>query len=175
MDSRILLTLTLVIEEIKVFSVSGTSLFCKDQTAPVLIEIITDFLYRLKDRLPFGTFFYLNKLGSFKVYWKMEVFNTIMEFLIPNGYLPSAALLKEYSKSKVTKKLNTLPTRKYINSKFCEYRQISKGTYEHLRNRFYSRPPFVFYFNPNSEIKENVQSFNLGLVMADVLIREVSV
>ena len=46
----------------------------------------------------------------------MKVFYRIMEFLIPNGYLPSAALLKEYSKSKVTRELNTLPPLEYINN-----------------------------------------------------------
>ena len=79
-----------------------------------------------------------------------------MEFLIPNGYLPSAALLGEYYESKVTRELNTLPTREYINSKFNEDKQMSEEAYETLRRKFESRPPFVFYFNPNIEIQEKV-------------------
>ena len=86
----------------------------------------------------------------------MEVFYTIMEFLIPNDYLPSAALLKEYSKSKVTRELNTLPTREYLNSNFIKYLQISDERYKFLRKRLESRPPFAFYFNPNIELRENV-------------------
>ena len=80
----------------------------------------------------------------------------IMEFLIPNGHLPSAALLKEYSISKVTRELNTLPSLEYFNSKFDENCQMSEEAYELLRKRFKSRPPFVFYFNPSIELKEKV-------------------
>ena len=79
-----------------------------------------------------------------------------MEFLIPNGYLPSAALLKEYSESKITRELNTLPTREYLNSKFEEYCQMSNEAYELLRKITESRPPLVFYFNPNIELQEEV-------------------
>ena len=84
----------------------------------------------------------------------MDVFYMIMEFLIPNGYLPSAALVKEYSKSKVTRELNTLPTREYLNSKFGKYKQMIEEAYESLRKRLESRPPFVFYFNPNIKLQE---------------------
>ena len=87
----------------------------------------------------------------------MDVFYIIMEFLIPNGYLPSPALLKEYSESKVTRELNTLPSRKYLNSKFKENSQMSEEAYELLRKIFESTPPFVFYFNPNIELQEKVK------------------
>ena len=85
-----------------------------------------------------------------------DVFYRIMEFLIPNGYLPSASLLKEYSESKITRELNILPSREYLNNKFDENSQISEESYERLRKRFESRPPFVFYFNPNIELQEKV-------------------
>ena len=62
----------------------------------------------------------------------MDVFYTIMEFLIPNGYLPCAALLKEYSESIITKELNTLLERELINSKFSEDYQMSKERYEKM-------------------------------------------
>ena len=81
----------------------------------------------------------------------------IMEFLIPNGYLPSAALFKEYSESKVTRELNTLPTREYLNNKFGKDDQMSEEDYERLRKRLESRPPFVFYFNPSIELQEEVE------------------
>ena len=80
----------------------------------------------------------------------------IMEFLIPNGYLPSAALLKKYSESKITRELNTLPSREYLNSKFNKNQQMSEENYEKLKKRFESRPPFVFYSNPNIQLKEKV-------------------
>ena len=86
----------------------------------------------------------------------MDTFYQIMEFLIQNGYLPSAALLKEYSRSEVTKELNTLPPLEYLNSKFDEDNQMSEDKYELLRKRFDSLPPFVFYFNPNIELQEKI-------------------
>ena len=55
MRSCIPLTLTLVIQAVKVVADSGTSIFCRDQTATVLIETFVDFLYRLKDRYPYST------------------------------------------------------------------------------------------------------------------------
>ena len=33
---------------------------------------------------------------------------------------------------------------------------MSEKDYEELRKRFESRPPFVFYFNPNIELQERV-------------------
>ena len=35
---------------------------------------------------------------------------------------------------------------------------MSEGVYELLRKRFYSKPPFVFYFNPNIELEEKVDN-----------------
>ena len=44
-----------MIETTKVLSNSRASFFCKLQTANILIEIIVDFLYRFKDKHPYGT------------------------------------------------------------------------------------------------------------------------
>ena len=137
-----------MIGAIKMLADSGTSLFYQDQRVTVMIENFADFLYRLKDRHPYS---------NSEMIWLMDVFYTIMEFLIPNGYLPSAALLKEYSESKATRELNTLPTRKYLNSKFDWDYQMSEEDYERLRKRFDSRPPFVFYFDPSFELQEKVE------------------
>ena len=134
-----------MIQAIKVLADSGTSLFCKMPAATVLIEIFVDFLYRLKDRHPYS---------SSEMNYYLEGFYTIMEFLIPNGYLPSADLLNEYFKSKVTRELNTLPSLEYLHSKFDEDCQTSEEAYELLKKRLESRPPFVFYFNPSIELKE---------------------
>ena len=88
--------------------------------------------------------------------YNLDVFYMLMEFLISFGYLPSAALLKEYSKSKITRELNTLPTREYLNSKFSKYDEMSEEAYERLKKRFESRPPFVFCFNPSIQLEEKV-------------------
>ena len=144
-----------MIEAIKTLADSGISIFCKNQTTTVLIENFVDFLYRLKDRHPYSTFVFINMRNS-EINKNMDLLYTIMEFLIPNGYLPSASLLKEYSGSKVTKELNILPTLEYLNSKFKEKKQMNEEDYERLRKRFESRPPFIFYFNPSIELQEKV-------------------
>ena len=136
-----------MIKAIKVLSDSGASLFRKITTITVMIEIITDFLYRFKDRHPYS---------NTEIKENMDEFYMIMEFLIPNGYLPSAALLKEYSESKVTRELNILPSREYLNTKFDEDNQMSEEDYERLKKRFESRPPFIFYFNPSIELQEKI-------------------
>ena len=99
----------------------------------------------------------------------MDVFYLIMEFLIPNGFLPSAALLKEYAESKVTRVLNTLPPLEYLNSKFDEDCQMSEESYERLRKRLEARHPFVCYFNPNIELQEKVYCnyYMIGFFYAD--------
>ena len=89
----------------------------------------------------------------------------IMEFLIPNGYLPSAALLKEYSESKVNRELSALPSLEYLNSQFGKFSsQMSKKVYELLRKRFESRPPIVFYFNPSIELQVKVKDDYLLMI-----------
>ena len=107
---------------------------------------MTDFLYRFKDKYPF------KMIGEDSN--QKEVYEIIMDFLIPFGLKPSAALLKEYQQSEVTKRLNTLPSRDYLNSKFSNGYEISEEDYSRLKERFTSRPPFVYLFNPNLKIEE---------------------
>ena len=140
----ILLTLNIVIEAIKVLSGSGTFLFYERQAATVIIKLLVDFLYILKDKHPYS---------NSKIIKDMDVFYTIMEFLIPNEYFPSAGLQKKYSESELTRELNALPSRECLNRIFSEDNQMTEETYELLRKRLESRPPFVFYFNPNIEIQ----------------------
>ena len=78
-----------------------------------------------------------------------------MEFLFGYSFKPSSELHKKYSESKVTRELNILPTREYLNSKFNEDNQMSDEAYELLRKRFESKPPFVFYFNPSIQLLED--------------------
>ena len=85
----------------------------------------------------------------------IDVFNTTMNFLIPNGLTPSASLLKEYSESEVAKKLQ-LPTRDYLNSKFAEDWQISEVEYKLMKERYNSRSPFIYFFNPCFKTEERV-------------------
>ena len=68
----------------------------------------------------------------------MVVFNIIVDFLNEYDLRPSKKLYDEYAQSELTKKLNTLPSRVYLNSKFDKSHQMSEEVYEKLRKRFYS-------------------------------------
>ena len=84
----------------------------------------------------------------------MDVFNIIMDFLFEYSFKPSSELHKEYYESELTRELNTLPSREYLNSK-SKYK-MSEEAYKLLRKRFESIPLFVFYFNPNIQMQEKV-------------------
>ena len=105
-------------------------------TATQRQEII-DFLYRFKDIHPFS--------GSD---WDegFDIFDMLMEFLIPLGLLPSPSLFKEYEKSTFTEELNKIPGYNYLNNGFQGF---SKEKYEIMKERLSSRPPFVYFFNPS--------------------------
>ena len=77
-------------------------------TATQRQEII-DFLYRFKDKHPFS--------GS---NWDegFDIFDMLMEFLIPLGLFPSPSLFKEYEQSAFTKELNRIPSYNYLNHGF---------------------------------------------------------
>ena len=150
-----------MIDAVKELETLWISSFHSDQIVVVLKEIIVDFLYRLKDKHPYSTFNII--FSSPKIRETMDVFDLIMEFLIPNWYLPSTFLLKEYIESELTKKFNTLSTLKYFNKKPDEYHQISEVDYERLRSWFDSRPPIVFYFNPKMQIQEYVKDDYLNI------------
>ena len=159
-----------MIDAVKELETLWISSFHSDQIVVVLKEIIVDFLYRLKDKHPYS---------NPKMREAMDVFDLIMEFLIPNWHLPSIFLLKEYIESEFTKKFNTLSTLKYFNKKQDEYHQISEVDYERLRSWFDSRPPIVFYFNPKMQIQEYVKDgyLNIGFkgskgVSTNILLRK---
>ena len=62
-------------------------------------------------------------------------------------FKPSKKLIKEYSESKLNETLG-LPTFQKIN----EYTKIRQEVYDKLEKRYNSKPPFVYYFNPDYEI-----------------------
>ena len=82
------------------------------------------------------------------------MYEAIMDFLISFDLKPSAALFKEYQQSEVTKRLNTLPPRDYLNSKFSNGYEISEVDYNRLKERLSLRPPFAYFFNPNLKIEK---------------------
>ena len=117
---------------------------------------MTDFLYRFKDKYPLKN---IGEDSNLK-----EVYETIMDFLIPFDLKPSAVLFKEYQQSEVTKRLNKLPPRDYLNSEFSNGYEISEENYNRLKERLSSRPPFVYLFNPSLQIKELNYSTNTYII-----------
>ena len=77
-----------------------------------------------------------------------------MDFLIPSGLQPSNSLYMEYAKSEVTMMLNTLQTRDFYNEEFSKYYKICEESYDRLKKRYSSRPPFVFFFNPTIQLEQ---------------------
>ena len=75
-----------------------------------------DFLFKLKDKHPYSI---KNTNGP------MDVFDIIMDFLIPNGFEPSDALKEEYRNSKLNRRLNKLKSRFKLNRLF-QFKRISK-------------------------------------------------
>ena len=59
----------------------------------------------------------------------------------------------EYTQSEITKMLNTLRTREFYNKKFGHY-FMSEESYDRLKKRYSSRPPFVFFFNPTIQLQQ---------------------
>ena len=121
----------------------GTLEFRSDMEASVLRESIVDFLYKLKDKHP---------CSDPQECEEMDVNNIIMEFMEDFELNPSEELYKVYSESYTTKELNTIPYIKYLQDVFNEDNQMRENTYEELKQRMASRPPFVFFFNTNLQM-----------------------
>ena len=97
----------------------------------------------------------------------MNVFNTVMNFMCKYGFEPSESLKEEYRKSKINKRLTTFPEYEYLDFKFEN--GLDKEKYEFMKMRFESRPPFVYYFNPDIQLEEKfginidgISAYNLG-------------
>ena len=100
-----------MVDTLKDLGKPDTPEFRFDNEAKDLRKTIIDFLFSIKDKHPFSD------AVERKI---MDVFDIIMEFLFGYSFKPSAELHKKYSESKVTRELNTLPTREYLNSKFTK-------------------------------------------------------
>ena len=96
----------------------------------------------------------------------MNVFNTVMDFMCKYGFEPSESLKEEYRKSKTNKRLSTFPEYEYLSSNFEN--GFSKEKYEFMKMRFDSRPPFVYYFNPDIQLEEKFGISNKGIRVYEI-------
>ena len=83
----------------------------------------------------------------------MDVFDTVMDFMYEFGFEPSESLKEEYRNSEFNKNLTTFPEYEYLNSLYED--GFPKEKYKFMKMRFESRPPFVYYFDPDIQLKEN--------------------
>ena len=118
-------------------------------------ELIIDFLYKLKDKFPLSSSDNKISLSSnnqndcnMDNKASMDVFDKVMEFMTQNKFKPSKKMIKEYSESKLNKALG-LPPFELVN----KYTGITKEVYEDLKKRYDAKPQFIYYFNPDYEIK----------------------
>ena len=75
-----------------------------------------------------------------------------MDFMYELGFEPSESLKEEYRDSGLNRKLNTFPEYDHLN--FLYENGFDKEKYEFMKMRFESRPPFVYYFNPDIQLEE---------------------
>ena len=76
-----------------------------------------------------------------------------MDTMYELGFEPSESLKEEYRKSEFNRKLTTFPEYEYLNSLYKN--GLDKEKYEFMKMRFESRPPFVYYFNPDIQLEED--------------------
>ena len=82
----------------------------------------------------------------------MDVFDIVMDFMYELELEPSESLKKEYKESEFNRKLTTFPEYEYLN--YLYGNGFDKEKYEFMKMRFESRPPFVYYFNPEIQLEE---------------------
>ena len=97
----------------------------------------------------------------------MDVFDIVMDFMNELGFEPSKSLKEEYREWETNNRLTTFPEYEYLSSIFEN--DFSKEKYDFMKMRFESRPPFVFYFNPDIQLeekfgvnKDEISVYNLG-------------
>ena len=127
----------------------GDLYFSSDGVATVLRELWVDFLLRFKDKHPFSN----PEEGEV-----MDIHDMIMDFIYDYDFRPSEALFEEYSHSELTMLLNEFPPYEYLNERFECGMKID--AYERMKKRYESKPPFVYFFNPNFKLKERIDHSN---------------
>ena len=91
------------------------------------------------------------------------------------GFEPSESLKEEYREWETNKRLSTFPEYEYLSSLYKN--GFDKEKYDFMKKRFESRPPFVYYFNPDIQLEEKfgisksgIRFYNLGFFSKGTLV-----
>ena len=101
---------------------------------------ITDFLYKFKDKHPYS---------NPEERKTMDVFDRVMLFMKDTNLKPSEELTKFYAQSETTKILNEIPTFMDLKEKIG----IKREDYDKMKERYSSKTPFVYFFNPKLDVQ----------------------
>ena len=102
-------------------------------------EIIIDFLYKFKDRLPYS---------KLELKQSIDLFDEIMEFMRENKFKSSKSLQVQYECCQTM-----------TNLKFPEYHILKEKLkmiikdYDKIKERFESKSPLVYFFDPELKVK----------------------
>ena len=98
-----------------------------------------------------------------------------MDFMYEHGLEPSESLKEEYREWETNKRLTTFPEYEYLNSLY--EKGFDKEKYDFMKMRFESRPPFVYYFNPDIQLEEkfgiNIDGYrfyNIGFISKGTIV-----
>ena len=131
---------TIVEKPLKELSSKETIQTLGEQEFKQLKYFIIDFLYKFKDQHPYSK----PKKGK-----TMDVFDRVMLFMKDTNIKPSEELIEFYARSETTKTLNDFPTFMDLKEKIG----IKREVYDRLKERYSSKPSFVYFFNPKLDVQ----------------------
>ena len=120
-----------------------------EQQFKTLKDSIIDFLYKFKDQHPYSN----PEEGK-----TMDVFDRVMQFMKDTNQKPSEELIKFYSQSETTKTLNEIPTFMDLKEKIG----MKREAYDKMKERYSSKPPFVYFFNPKLDVGTHIWKYKDG-------------
>ena len=146
---------TIVEKPLKELSSKETIQTLGEQEFKQLKDSIIDFLYKFKDQHPYSN----PEEGK-----TMDVFDRVMQFMQDTNLKPSEELIKFYAQSETTKILNEIPSFMDLKEKI----EMKREVYDKLKERYSSKPPFVYFFNPKLDVQTYIRKNKYGLNVIEI-------
>ena len=146
---------TIVEKPLKELSSKETIQTLGEQEFKQLKDSIIDFLYKFKDQHPYSN----PEEGK-----TMDVFDRVMLFMQDTNLKPSEELIKFYARSEATKILTEIPSFMDLKEKIGMKREV----YDKLKERYSSKPPFVYFFNPKLDVQIEIGKNKDGIKFIDI-------